>query len=148
MKRVRQQMLNAAQAGFTIVEILVVVVIIGILATMIIPKLASRPEQARIVKVKQDLLTLQNAMDLYKLDNGIYPSTEQGLEALVNKPSSAPIPRNYKSEGYLQDIPEDPWGEAYQYRNLGDRARVFSFGPKGREGGEEIDAKQAGKLTS
>lgn len=148
MKCMRRQMSYRAQLGFTIVEILVVVVIIGILATMIIPKLASRPEQARIVKVKQDLLTLQNALDLYKLDSGMYPSTEQGLEALVNKPSSAPIPRNYKSDGYLQDIPEDPWGEPYQYRNVGDRARVFSFGPKGREGGEEIDSKQASKLTS
>src|SRR5579871_4464628 len=97
--------------GFTLIEVMVVVVILGILAAMIVPKIMSRPEQARIVKVKQDILALQSALDLYKLDNGFYPSTDQGLEALVTKPASTPIPQNWKTDGYLQQLPLDPWGE-------------------------------------
>lgn len=124
--------------GFTLIEVMVVVVILGILAAIIVPKIMSRPEQARLVKVKQDILAIQSALDLYKLDNSIYPSTDQGLQALVSKPTLAPIPRNWKSEGYLQQLPEDPWGEAYQYVNNDDALRIFSFGPKGKEGGSEI----------
>src|SRR5581483_11898577 len=97
--------------GFTLIEVMVVVVILGILAAIIVPKIMSRPEQARIVKVKQDILAIQSALDLYKLDNGVYPTTDQGLDALVKKPTSEPIPRNWKSEGYLQQVPTDPWGE-------------------------------------
>ena len=100
--------------GFTLVEVMVVVVILGILAALIVPKIMSRPEQARIVKAKQDILAIQSALDLYKLDNGFYPSTDQGLQALVNKPTTSPIPRNWKSDGYLQQLPIDPWSEAYQ----------------------------------
>src|SRR5579862_7165941 len=102
-------------AGFTLIEVMVVVVILGILAAIIVPKIMSRPEQARIVKVKQDILAIQSALDLYKLDNGMYPTTDQGLNALVTKPTSSPIPQNWKNEGYLQQLPVDPWGEAYQY---------------------------------
>ncbi len=125
-------------SGFTLIEVMVVVVILGILAALIVPKIMSRPEQARIVKVKQDLLAIQSALDLYKLDNGIYPSTDQGLDALVKKPTSAPIPQNWKSEGYLQQLPTDPWGEAYQYVNTDEKLRIWSYGPKGKEGGSEI----------
>lgn len=125
-------------AGFTLIEVMVVVVILGILASIILPKIMSRPEQARIVKVKQDILAIQSALDLYKLDNGFYPTTDQGLQALVTKPSSPPEPRNWKSDGYLQDVPQDPWGEAYQYGNDNEKLRIFSYGPKGKEGGSEI----------
>lgn len=125
-------------AGFTLIEVMVVVVILGILAAIIVPKIMSRPEQARRVKVKQDILAIQSALDLYKLDNGMYPSTDQGLQALVNKPSTPPVPRNWKSDGYLQDVPMDPWGEAYQYLNDDDKLRIFSFGPKGKDGNSEI----------
>src|SRR3982750_1149943 len=104
-------------SGYTLIEIMVVVVILGILAAMIVPKIMSRPEQARIVKVKQDILAIQSGLDLYKLDNGFYPSTDQGLQALVSKPSSTPVPQNWKSEGYLQQLPADPWGQPYQYSN-------------------------------
>src|SRR5580698_11276867 len=97
-------------AGFTLIEVMVVVVILGILAAIIVPKIMSRPEQARIVKVKQDLLAIQSALDLYKLDNGVYPSTDQGLQALVVRPTTSPLPRDWKSDGYLQDLPMDPWG--------------------------------------
>src|ERR1700729_1762902 len=97
------------QSGFTLIEVMVVVVILGILAAVIVPKIMSRPEQARIVKAKQDILALQSALDLYKLDNGTYPSTDQGLQALVTKPTNSPVPQNWKSDGYVQKMPVDPW---------------------------------------
>lgn len=125
-------------AGFTLIEVMVVVVILGILAAIIVPKIMSRPEQARIVKVKQDILAIQSALDLYKLDNGFYPSTDQGLDALVKKPSSEPVPRNWKSDGYLQQLPSDPWGEPYQFVNDNEKLKIFSYGPKGKEGDSEI----------
>lgn len=125
--------------GFTLIEILVVVVILGILAAIVVPKFMSRPEQARLVKVKQDILAIQSALDLYKLDSGIYPTTDQGLEALIKKPTSRPIPQSWKSGGYLSKMPIDPWGEPYQYINDNDeRLRIFSYGPKGKEGNSEI----------
>lgn len=125
-------------AGFTLIEVMVVVVILGILAAIIVPKIMSRPEQARMVKVKQDITAIQSALDLYKLDNGIYPTTDQGLQALVTKPSAAPVPRDWKSDGYLQDLPVDPWGSAYQYQNDNEKLRIFSYGPKGKDGNSEI----------
>jgi general secretion pathway protein G len=124
--------------GFTLVEVMVVVVILGILAAIIVPKIMSRPEQARIVKTKQDIMAIQSALDLYKLDNGIYPTTDQGLQALVSKPTTTPVPRNWKSDGYLQQVPKDPWGEIYQYTDENEKVRIFSYGPKGKEGNSEI----------
>lgn len=124
--------------GFTLIEVMVVVVILGILAAIVVPKIMSRPEQARFVKAKQDILAIQSALDLYKLDNGIYPSTDQGIEALIKKPSSEPVPRNWKAEGYLQQLPMDPWGQQYQYMNDNEKLRIFSYGAKGKEGNSEI----------
>jgi general secretion pathway protein G len=125
-------------AGFTIIEIMVVVVIIGILAAIMVPKISSRPEQARMVKVKQDILSIESALDLYKLDNGYYPTTDQGLQALVSKPTIAPIPRSWKSEGYLRDVPMDPWGQTYQYLNDNEKLKIFSYGAKGKDSNSEI----------
>lgn len=138
MKNYSKSMNYRRNSGFTLIEVMVVVVILGILAALIVPKIMSRPEQARIVKVKQDITAIQSALDLYKLDNGIYPTTDQGLQALVNRPSTPPIPRDWKSDGYLQDMPMDPWGENYQYLNDNERLRISSFGPKGRDGNSEI----------
>src|SRR3984957_19440153 len=139
MKRqAKNPALRTLQAGFTLIEVMVVVVILGILAAIIVPKIMSRPEQARQVKAKQDILAIQSALDLYKLDNGIYPTTDQGLQALVTKPTNAPQPQNWKSDGYLQRLPTDPWGEPYQYLNENDKLRIFSYGPKGKEGDSEI----------
>lgn len=129
---------NKTARGFTLIEVMVVVVILGILAAIIVPKIMSRPEQARMVKVKQDILAIQSALDLYKLDNSIYPTTDQGLQALVAKPTVDPIPRNWKDGGYLQQIPVDPWGQQYQYTNDNDKLRIFSYGPKGKDGNSEI----------
>jgi general secretion pathway protein G len=138
MKSINKSNFYRQQSGFTLIEVMVVVVIIGILAALIVPKIMSRPEQARIVKVKQDIVAIQSALDLYKLDNGMYPSTDQGLQALVTKPSQPPVPRNWKSDGYLQELPIDPWGEAYQYLNDDDKVKIFSYGPKGKDGNSEI----------
>ncbi len=117
------------QRGFSLIEIMVVVVILGILAALVVPKIISRPDEARIVKAKQDVLSIQNALDLYKLDNGFYPSTDQGLEALVHEPSTPPIPRDWKA--YLKSLPQDPWGHAYQYANPGQHGDVdvWTAGP-------------------
>ncbi len=95
--------------GFTLIEILVVMVILGIMATLIVPKIMSRPEEARIIKAKQDIRALESALDIYRLDNGFYPTTDQGLNALITKPESEPVPANWKAEGYLQRLPKDPW---------------------------------------
>src|SRR3990167_4988352 len=131
MKKNQLQSINYKKsAGFTLIEVMVVVVILGILAAIIVPKIMSRPEQARFVKVRQDILAIQSALDLYKLDNGIYPTTDQGLLALITKPSATPIPRNWKSDGYLQELPMDPWNEPYQYLNDDEKIRIFSYGPK------------------
>lgn len=138
MKKYIKSINYKKSAGFTLIEVMVVVVILGILAALIVPKIMSRPEQARRVKVKQDILAIQSALDLYKLDNGMYPTTDQGLQALVTKPTTPPVPRNWKSDGYLQETPVDPWGEAYQYLNDNDKLRIFSFGPKGRDGDSAI----------
>lgn len=147
MKTYLQSINYRKSAGFTIVEIMVAVVILGILAAIIVPKVMSRPDQARIVKVKQDLLGIQSALDLYKLDNGVYPTTDQGLQALVSQPSAPPVPRNWKSDGYLQELPKDPWGLAYQYLNDNERVRLFSYGPKGKDGNSEIGNWNTNEVT-
>jgi len=129
-------MKKLTQSGFTLIEVMVVVVILGILAAFVVPTIMSRPEQARKVKVKQDIMAIQSALDLYKLDNSFYPSTDQGLVALVTKPTTSPVPRNWKSDGYLKEVPMDPWGEAYQYVNDDERLKIFSYGPKGKDGAD------------
>ena len=128
--------------GFTLIEILVVIVIIGIMATVVVPKLMSRPDEARVVAAKQDIQSILQALKIYRLDNGRYPTTEQGLQALVKKPTSNPVPRNWKEEGYLEKPPRDPWGTAYQYLQPGAHGEVdvFSLGADGIPGGEGIDA--------
>ena len=129
------------QRGFSLIEIMVVVVILGILASIVVPKIMSRPDEARIVKAKQDVLAIQNALDLYKLDNGVYPSTDQGLMALVVKPSSNPIPRDWKP--YIKSLPKDPWGREYLYLNPGQHGEIdiFTMGAEGQPGGTGINAE-------
>jgi general secretion pathway protein G len=129
------------QKGFSLIEIMVVVVILGILASIVVPKIISRPDEARAVKAKQDVLSIQNALDLYKLDNGFYPSTDQGLMALVEKPGSSPEPRDWKQ--YLKSLPKDPWGRDYLYLNPGEHGDVdvFTLGADGQPGGTGINAE-------
>ncbi len=133
------------EKGFTLIELMVVIVILGILATFLIPKIMSRPDEARIIKAKNDIKAIESALKLYKLDNGFYPTTEQGLEALIKKPDSEPIPQNWKSGGYLDsnNTPLDPWGHKYIYRSPGEDGReydIISYGADGKEGGDGVNA--------
>lgn len=133
---------TARQRGFTLLEVMVVVVILGILAALVVPKIISRPDEARVIAAKQDIASLMQALRLYRLDNLRYPSTEQGLQALVEPPSAAPLPPNWKAGGYVERLPRDPWGNPYQYLNPGLRGEVdiFSLGADGAPGGEANDA--------
>ncbi len=137
-----RQNLTTRRSGFTLIEVMVVVVILAILAALVVPKLMSRPDEARVVAARQDISTLMQALRLYRLDNLRYPTTEQGLAALVARPSAAPLPSNWKPGGYLERLPRDPWGNAFQYLNPGIRGEidVFSFGADGVAGGEGLDA--------
>ena len=121
--------------GFTLVEIMVVVVIIGILAVLVVPRVVGRSDDARIAAAKHDVATIQQSLKLYRLDNGRYPTSEQGLQALVAKPQSAPVPTNWRQ--YLDKLPKDPWGKEYQYLNPGvhGEVAVFSLGADGAPGG-------------
>ncbi len=131
---------TARQAGFTLIEILVVVMILGILAAVVVPNIMSRPEEARIAKAKQDVRALETALDLYKLDNFAYPTTDQGLEALVSKPTIPPIPKKYRKDAYLKKVPQDPWGNDYQYLNPGEHGAIdiYSLGPDGVPSDDDI----------
>ena len=121
---------------------MVVVVILGILAALIVPKVLSRPDEARITAAKQDIAAIGQALRLYKLDNLAYPTTDQGLQALVAKPAAAPVPPNWKPGGYLERLPKDPWGHEYRYLNPGQRAEIdiYSLGADGEPGGEGNNA--------
>lgn len=133
---------KSLQRGFTLLEIMVVVVIIGILAVLVVPKIISRPDEARVIAAKQDIASLMQALKLYRLDNQRYPVSEQGLQALATRPTTAPIPSNWKVGGYLERLPNDPWGNPYQYLSPGLHGEVdiFSFGADGAPGGEGNDA--------
>ncbi len=130
------------QRGFTLIEIMVVVVILGILAALIVPQVMSRPDQAKITVAKGDVKGISAALDMYKLDNHSYPNTQQGLEALVKKPSGNPPAKNWNADGYLKRVPVDPWGNAYQYLAPGSKGPfdLYSFGADGKEGGSGNDA--------
>ena len=130
------------ETGFTLIEIMVVVVIMGILAALIVPKLMGRTDDARIIAAKQDIATVMQALKLYKLDNQRYPTSEQGLQALIAKPVTGPEAKGWKTGGYLDKLPKDPWGNPYQYLYPGIRGEidVISLGTDGQPGGTGNDA--------
>lgn len=132
---------NHKQAGFTLIEVMIVVVILGILAAAIVPNLTGRAGEARTIKAKSDIRTLAGALNNYKLDNFRFPSTEQGLEALVSKPSGEPEPKNWRKGGYISNLPNDPWGNPYQYLSPGENGAfdIWTYGADGIEGGEDED---------
>ena len=133
---------HVVQGGFTLIEIMVVVVILAVLIAVVVPRVMDRPDQARVTKVENDIRALESALDLYRLDNFTYPTTEQGLRALVERPSGDAA-RNWRSGGYVNRLQLDPWGNAYQYQRPGRDGRefdLFSLGADGRPGGTDINA--------
>ncbi len=130
MKRV------SMQAGFTLIEIMVVVFILGLLVTLVAPKIIGRTDQARQTKARADIKAIEESMKLFKLDNGFYPSTGEGIQALVQPPPRA---RRFNPDGYLDKVPLDPWGQEYAYLNDGRNIRIISFGANGVEGGDGYD---------
>ena len=135
------QKLRYDNRGFTLIELMVVIIILGILAMYVAPKIMSRPGEARQVKARLDIQNIENALKLYKLDNGIYPTTEQGLLALVEQPETGTIPKKWKSGGYLEKgkVPKDPWGNEFVYLSPGLKGDfdIISYGLDGVPGGEE-----------
>ena len=133
------------QRGFTLIEIMVVVVIIGVLGAIVVPQFMSRPDQAKVTAARTDILAISTSLEMYRLDNFHYPSTQQGLEALVKRPQGAPVPRSWNLQGYLKSVPIDPWGTPYQYLNPGVHAAdgsydLYSLGADGVTGGEGYGA--------
>lgn len=128
------------QRGFTLLEVMIVVVILGVLASLTVPSLMGNKDRADRQKAASDIVALENAIEMYRLDNGIYPSQQQGLAALVKAPTVTPLPKNYRSDGYIRRLPKDPWSNAYQYRNPGKHGRIdiYSTGPEGAEGEQVI----------
>jgi general secretion pathway protein G len=127
-------------SGFTLIEIMVVIVILGVLAALIVPRVMNRPDEARVVAARQDIASIMQALKLYRLDNQRYPTTEQGLQALVSRPTAGPPAPNWKA--YLDKMPVDPWGKPYQFLSPGIKGEidVFSLGADGQPGGTGVDA--------
>jgi general secretion pathway protein G len=131
-----------AQRGFTLIEIMVVVVILAVLGALVVPKILENVDKARVTRAQSDIRAIQTALDLYRLDNFKYPTTEQGLQALVKQPADPTI-TNYRSGGYLPSLPKDPWNNPYQYVSPGADGRdydILTFGRDGKAGGEGYDA--------
>ena len=128
------------QRGFTLIEILVVVMILGLLISLAAPRIMGRTDEARVVKAKADIRALEQGLNLYRLDSGSYPTTEQGLNALVEEPRTGEPPRNWRPDGYMERVPLDPWNHEFLYASDGKTYTLRSLGADGQEGGEGIDA--------
>ena len=130
------------QSGFTLIEVIVVLVILGILASIVVPNVISRTDQAQIVKAKQDIRALESALQMYRVDNFQYPSTDQGLQALTEKPTTGAEAKNWQAGGYIKKLPKDPWQNEYQYISPGENGEfdIYSLGADGRPGGTEANA--------
>ncbi len=133
------------EEGLTLVEMIVVLAIIALVAALIVPNVIGRPDEARVTVANTDIRTISAALKMYRLDNGDYPSSQQGLEALVERPSTPPVPANWSSDGYLGDVPVDPWGNPYAYTSDGGSFELKSLGKDGQPGGTELDADLTGK---
>ena len=130
------------ESGVTLIEMMVVLVIIAIVAALIVPNVIGRPDQARVTVARTDVRTIASSLEMYRLDNRTYPATSQGLQSLVTRPTSPPVPASWASGGYLAQLPVDPWGHPYVYRSPGASApyELMSLGADGQPGGEGVDA--------
>ena len=130
------------QTGFTLIEIVVVVAIIAILAAIVVQQVVGRVDDAQVQRARADIQSLGSALNIYKLDNNNYPSTQQGLEALVRKPGGQPEAKNWKTGGYIERLPKDPWGNDYRYQSPGQHGTfdVYTLGRDNQPGGEGVDA--------
>ena len=143
LKKMTATKVNPISAkGFTLIEIMIVLVIMGILAGLVVPKLMGRTDDARVLQAKQDISTMMGALKMYKLDNLRYPTTDQGLQALITKPTGGPPANGYNPEGYISKLAKDPWGNPYQYMSPGLKSEIeiFSYGQDGKPGGAGYDA--------
>lgn len=138
----QSQQQRRKQAGFSLIEIMVVVIIIGLLASIVAPMVLDRADEARLKKVQADFKAIQTALKLYRIDNFTYPTSEQGLDALVTKPSQAPVPRNWKNGGYIETLQQDPWGRPYLYMSPGEGHEydIYTLGADGVSGGDGQNA--------
>ncbi len=128
------------QQGFTLLEIMVVIVILGLLVAVVAPNVLQNQDRAMVEKARADIAVLEQALDMYKLDNHVYPTTDQGLMSLVTRPETGPQPKNYRRDGYIKRLPDDPWGNPYNYIQPGEHGAydLYSTGADGEEGGEEL----------
>ena len=142
MTSLKKSLQRGVQAGFTLIELMVVLVIIGVLAALIVPNVLDRADDARVMAARTDVNNVMQALKLYKLDNQRYPTTDQGLNALISKPTSGPTANGWKTGGYVEKLPKDPWGNPYQYRSPGVNGEidVFSLGADGQPGGTGDDS--------
>ena len=140
MKKNNKKFLTRRRSGFTLIEIMVVVVILGLLAALVVPNIGSNVSEAQRTAARTQIGQLEQTLQMYHLHNGFYPSTQQGLEALVTAPTTSPVPRRYQQGGYMKKVPEDPWGNPYVYRNQNGQPLIISYGPDGEEGGEGVNA--------
>lgn len=133
---------DRAKAGFTFIEVMVVIIILGLLAAVVVPRLIGRTEEAKRTQVKLQIKNIEQALKLFKLDNGFFPSTEQGLQALVTRPEIGRVPNNYRKDGYLERVPSDPWGYEYVYISPGEHGSydLISYGADGVPGGDDEDS--------
>jgi len=138
----RQVYKGTAQRGFTLLEIMVVIVILGLLVAVVAPNVLQNQDKAMVEKARADVALMEQALDMYKLDNFAYPTTDQGLDALVSKPEMNPVPKRYNTDGYIKRLPKDPWGNPYQYLQPGQHSVVdiYSLGADGELGGEGLAA--------
>ena len=136
----RKKILMRRRSGFTLIEIMVVVVILGLLAALVVPRIGPQVAEAQRTTAATQIRSLEDALEMYRMHNGFYPSTQQGLEALVTPPTTSPVPKRFAEGGYIKKVPDDPWGNPYVYRNNNGRITITSYGPDGEDGGEGINA--------
>ncbi len=135
-----KRVIMSHRSGFTLIEIMVVVVILGLLAALVVPRIGPQVAEAQRTSAQTQIRSIEDALEMYRMHNGFYPSTQQGLDALVSAPTTSPVPKHYQDGGYLKKVPEDPWGNPYVYRNNNGRISIVSYGPDGEEGGEGVNA--------